>query len=87
MSLNDLIGNCQDGVFAQVNGFVDGFNVPLGMDMGGTARVIDTNRDGAVDQLTDGQLAGDMNLALTGGQTDGGPVSAQFVGFRVGDLP
>ncbi|MEZ4459763.1 MAG: hypothetical protein R3E66_08530 [bacterium] len=87
LSLNDLIGNCQDGVFAQVNGFVDGFNVPLGMDMGGTARVIDTNRDGAIDQLTDGQLAGDMNLALTGGQTDGGPVSAQFVGFRVGDLP
>lgn len=87
LSLNDLIGNCEEGVFAQVNNFVDGFNVPLGMDLGGSARILDTNRDGAVDQITDGQLNGDMNLARVNGQSDDGAVSAQFIGFRVGDLP
>lgn len=87
LSLNDLIGNCQDGVFGQVNGFVDRFNVPLGMDMGGSARLVDANRDGSVDQITEGAMAGEMNAALLGGQASEGAVSAQFVGFRVGDLP
>lgn len=86
LSLNDLIGNCQDGVFGQVNGFVDRFNVPLGMAMAGSARLVDTNRDGAIDQLTDGAMSGDMNLSILAGQSDQGPVDAQFVGFRVGDL-
>ncbi len=86
ISLNDLVGNCQEGVLASVNGFVDQFNVPLGMDLQGSARMVDVNRDGRVDQLTGGNLDGNMNVQLLSGQAEQGPVTGKFVGFRVGDI-
>lgn len=87
ISLNDLVGDCQSGVLASVNGFVDRFEVPVGMDLTGSAQLVDTNRDGKIDQFTSGQVGGDMALQLLNGQAEEGPVSGQFIGFRVGDLP
>lgn len=86
LSLNDLIGDCEDGVFGAVNGFVDKFNAPLGMNLAGSADVVDTNRDGAIDQLTGGNVEGDMSVELATGQAEEGPVSGLFTGFRVGDV-
>lgn len=86
LSLNDLIGNCQDGVFGATNRFVDRFNVPLAMDLSGAAQIIDTNRDGAIDQITGGNLDGDLALTQFSGQVEEGPVSGLFTGFRVGDV-
>jgi hypothetical protein len=86
LSLNDLVGDCEDGVFGTVNGFVDQFNAPLGMNLAGSADVLDTNRDGAVDQLTGGSVEGDMAVQLATGQSEEGPVSGLFTGFRVGDV-
>lgn len=87
LSLNDLVGDCETGVLATVNGFVDRFEVPVGMDLEGSATLVDTNRDGRIDQMTSGEVAGNMAASLLGGRSEEGPVSGQFVGFRVGDLP
>ncbi len=87
ISVSDMVGDCETGVLASVNGFVDRFEVPLGMDLTGAAQLVDTNRDGQIDQMTSGQVGGDMALQLLNGQSEEGPVSGQFVGFRVGDLP
>ncbi len=86
LSLNDLIGDCEEGVFGTVNGFVDQFNAPLDMNLAGSADVLDTNRDGSIDQLTGGSVEGDMAVELATGQAEEGPVSGLFTGFRVGDV-
>ncbi len=85
ISLNDLIGNCQDGVFGTVNNFVDGFSAPMKMDLNGNSKTFDVNRDGQVDQITGGTVEGDMNVQLFSGQSQEGPVSGFFDGFRVGE--
>lgn len=85
LSLNDLIGNCEEGVIGQVNGFVDRFNVPMRMNLSGSTALVDTNRDGRIDQLTGGDLGGEVALQLLG-QSKEGPVSGRFTGFRVGDV-
>ena len=86
LSLSDLVGNCEEGVFSSVNSFVDKFDVPLGMDLQGSARMVDLNRDGKIDQLTGGTVDGNMNVQLLSGQSQEGPVNGKFVGFRVGDI-
>lgn len=86
LSLNDLIGDCEEGVFGAVNGFVDQFNAPIDMNLAGSTEVLDTNRDGAIDQLTGGNVDGDMAVELANGQSEEGPVSGLFTGFRVGDV-
>lgn len=85
IQLNDLIGSCQDGVFGTVNKFVDGFSAPMKMDLNGTSKTFDVNRDGRVDQITGGTVDGDMNVELFSGQLQEGLVSGFFDGFRVGE--
>ena len=84
VSLNDLIGNCEEGVFGTVNRFVDGFSAPMKMNLDGESNTFDTNRDGKVDQITGGTVEGDMNVELFSGQSKESPVSGFFDGFRVG---
>jgi hypothetical protein len=86
VSLNDVIGNCEDGVLGQVNGFVDLFEVPVGMSLTGQARLHDVDFDGQIDQINEGSLGGTMALQKLG-VSEEGPVSGQFIGFRVGDIP
>jgi hypothetical protein len=86
ISLDDLIGNCEDSVFGMTTRFVDRFNAPVAMDLSGTAQIIDTNRDGRIDQLTGGDLGGNMTLTTFNGQAEEGPVDGLFTGFRVGDV-
>ena len=85
ISLDDLIGNCEEGVVGQVNGFVDRFNVPIQMNLSGSTGLVDANRDGRIDQLTGGDLDGQVAMELLG-QSEQGPVNARFTGFRVGDV-
>lgn len=87
LSINDLVGSCEQGVFGMVNEFVDQFNVPLSMDLAGTITMIDSDRDGRVDQLTSREIAGDVALTLGRGEPTSGPVQAQMTAWRVGDLP
>ena len=87
VSLNDLVGSCQDGVFAMINGFVDQFSVPIQMNLGGQIKAIDTNLDGVIDQLVSADIAGTVQASLLSGQTKQGPVSGQMTSWRVGALP
>lgn len=85
LSLSDLIGNCETGVVSQVNGFVDNFDIPLGMNLQGQARLNDLDFDGKIDQINEGNVAGDMSMQFLG-QAKDGPVNGRFIGFRVGDI-
>ena len=85
ISLEDMIGTCEEGVFAEVNRVVDRFSIPMELDMAGTAQLVDTSRDGVIDQITRGNLGGQSELALSSGVTQQA-VDGQFIGFRVGDL-
>jgi hypothetical protein len=87
ISMNDLIGSCQEGVFGMINGFIDQFNVPLRMDLKGTLGLIDVDFDGIIDQLATDTLAGTVGATLLTGQRSEGPVSGKLTGFRVGSLP
>lgn len=86
ISLSDLIGNCEESVFGMTTRFVDRFNAPVAMDLSGAAQIIDTNRDGRIDQLTSGNVGGNMALTTFNGQAEEGPVDGLFTGFRVGDV-
>jgi len=86
LSLSDLIGNCEDSVFGVTTRFVDRFNAPVAMALKGAAQIVDTNRDGRIDQLNAGSVDGDMTYETVLGQSGEGPVSGLFTGFRVGDL-
>lgn len=87
LSLNDLIGNCEDSVFGITTRFVDRFDAPLAMNLKGGAQINDTNRDGRIDQLNAGEVDGDLELTtLFNGQTEEGPVDGLFAGFRVGNV-
>lgn len=87
VSLNELIGSCEDGVFGMVNGFIDQFNVPLNMNLSGSLTLLDANSDGTIDQLVTRDLGGQVKASLITGQEREGPVSGQLTGFRVGALP
>lgn len=87
ISLNDVIGSCEDGVFAMINGFIDQFNVPLRMDLTGAMTLMDNDRDGRIDQLVTQDLEGDLDATLVSGRSHEGPVSGQMTGWRVGELP
>ncbi|MFU8806810.1 MAG: hypothetical protein ACNA8W_23590 [Bradymonadaceae bacterium] len=86
LSLNDLIGSCQDGIFGIVNRFVDRFHIPLNMNIKSNARLVDTNRDGRINRLDDGKVDGMMNLTRGSAVGQEGPVSGEFTGFRVGSF-
>ena len=87
LSLNDLIGNCEDSVFGITTRFIDRFDAPLAMNLSGGSQIIDTNRDGRIDQLNAGAVEGALELTtLFNGQTEDGPVDGLFTGFRVGDV-
>jgi len=86
VSLDDMIGNCEDGVFGMTNKFVDRFDVPLTMNLSGSTSIVDTNRDGSIDQLTGGNVDGDLELQTVAGDSKKGPVDGLFIGFRVGDV-
>lgn len=86
LSLDDLVGDCEDSIFGVTTRFVDRFNAPVAMDLSGAAQIIDTNRDGRIDQLLGGQVDGDLSLETFNGQTEEGPVDGLFTGFRVGDV-
>lgn len=86
LSLGDIIGNCETSVFGVTNRFVDRFNAPVNMNLSGAGQIIDTNRDGQIDQMTGGQMEGDLSLTTFAGQTEEGPVDGLFTGFRVGDV-
>lgn len=87
LSLNDLIGNCEDSVFGITNRFIDRFDAPLSMNLTGGSQILDTNRDGRIDRLESGAVDGVLELnALFSGDTTTGPVDGLFTGFRVGDV-
>lgn len=86
ISLNDLVGSCEDGIFAMVNDFVDQFSVPITMNLGGQITALDNNLDGVIDQLVSSALQGQVKASLLGGQVKEGPVSGQMTSWRVGDL-
>lgn len=87
LSLNDLIGNCEDSVFGITTRFIDRFDAPLAMNLSGQSEIIDANRDGRIDQLNAGAVGGELELTtLFSGQTEEGPVDGLFTGFRVGDV-
>lgn len=87
LSLDDLIGNCEDSVFGVTTRFIDRFDAPLSMNLKGGGGILDTNRDGRIDQLNTGAVAGDLELTtLFNGQTEEGPVDGLYTGFRVGDV-
>ncbi len=87
LSINDLVGSCEQGVFGMVNEFVDQFNVPMSMNLEGSLTMLDSDRDGLVDQLTSREIAGDLALEIGRGEPTSGPVQAQMTAWRVGDLP
>ena len=88
LGINELIGSCEDGVFAVVNDFVDQFHIPLSMSLQGTAQMFDDDADGRTDRLAGGDLSGRVQASLLGGRaTKEGDVSARFTGFRVGEAP
>lgn len=86
LSLNDLVGSCEDGIFAMTNNFVDQFNVPLNMNLGGTLNMIDKDYDGKIDQLVTDNLDGTLKANLFTGQSKEGPVTGQMTSWRVGDI-
>jgi hypothetical protein len=89
LSLEDLVGTCQDGVFSVINDFVDQFHIPLRLNLSGSTGLADLDGDGLVDRLSGGSLGGNVEVDLLTGQSEtsqGGPVEAQFTGFRVGGV-
>jgi hypothetical protein len=86
LSMNELIGSCQDGIFGGVNRFVDRFNIPLNMNLNSQARLVDTNRDGRINRLDNGKVDGMMSLSRGSSVGQSGPVSGDFTGFRVGSF-
>ncbi len=87
LDLATLVGNCENSVFGITSDFVGRFNAPVSMDLAGNASIADTNRDGKIDQLNAGELAGDLLFEqVLSGQAEEGPVDALFTGFRVGDF-
>lgn len=87
LSINELIGSCQDGAFAMVNSFVDQFNLPLTIDLRGAMQLVDTNFDGVIDQLAIPKLQGDAQVKLLNGSSKGGAIDGLMTGFRVGNNP
>jgi hypothetical protein len=87
LSINELMGSCEQGAFGMVNGFIDQFNLPLKMDLSGSLGLIDIDFDGTIDQLATDTLAGTASASLRSGQSKSGPVSGKLTGFRVGSLP
>ncbi|MBA2664053.1 MAG: hypothetical protein H0U74_17315 [Bradymonadaceae bacterium] len=86
LSLSQLVGSCEEGVFGSVNRFVDNFNLPLKMDLSGSAQMVDTTRDGKINRLDNGQLSGAMNLASGRSNAREGDVSGEFTAYRVGSF-
>lgn len=87
ISLNDIIGTCEEGVFAMTNNFVDQFNVPLNMNLNAAISLVDRDFDGTIDELTTSTIRGNLNASFLNGQSHHeGPVSGQMTGWRVGDV-
>lgn len=87
ISLNDIIGTCEDGIFAMTNDFVDQFNVPLNMNLNAAISLIDRDFDGTIDELATSTITGSLNASFLNGQSSHeGPVSGQMTGWRVGDV-
>ncbi len=87
ISLNDIIGTCEEGIFAMTNDFVDQFNVPLNMNLNAAISLIDRDFDGTIDELTTSNISGNVNASFYGGSQHEGPVSGQMTGWRVGSVP
>ncbi len=87
ISLNDIIGTCEEGVFAMTNNFVDQFSVPLSMNLNAGIQLIDRNYDGTIDELSTATISGNVNASFLSGQVHEGPVSGQMTGWRVGSVP
>lgn len=88
ISLNDIIGTCEEGIFAMTNDFVDQFNVPLNMNLNAAISLLDNDFDGTIDALSTSNISGNLNASfLRGTQEHEGPVSGQMTGWRVGEVP
>ena len=86
IDLEEIIGSCQEGVLAEVNRVVDRFSVPMEMELSGSALLVDTSRDGSIDQFTRGNLGGTRQLEVPAGIVQDS-FSGRFVGFRVDESP
>jgi len=87
ISLSEIIGSCESGVFGMVDGFVDQFDLPIRMNLGGRMQVDDMDFDGRIDQIFAERLTGNVRAEMFAGEVTEGPVSAALMGWRVGDLP
>ena len=87
LSLNELIGSCESGVFGMIDDFIGQFNVPLSMNLSGRFQLLDPNRDGLIDQLVTDDISGQVSTTLLSGKTNEGPVTGRMTGWRVGALP
>ncbi len=86
LSFRDVVGACEEGIFATVNDVVDQFSVPITLDLSGPLATIDEDGDGRIDVISSDAIAGDLSATLPGGGGKGGPVSGVMTGYRVGDL-
>ena len=87
LDVNELVGACQEGVFAMVNDFVDQFSLPLTMSVGGSLSLMDPDGDGVIDQLATSSLQGTLTTTSLGGEQSSGELTGQLTGWRVGDVP
>ncbi len=86
LSLNQLVGSCEDSVFGSVNGLVDKFNLPLQMNLSGNARLVDSARQGQIDRIDQGKMSGAMTMPMGRSETRQGSVQGDFTAFRVGSF-
>jgi hypothetical protein len=86
LSFRDVVGACEEGIFATVNDVVDQFSVPITLDLSGPLAITDEDGDGRIDVISSDAIAGDLSATLPGGAGQDGPVSGVMTGYRVGDL-
>ncbi len=86
LSLSQLVGSCEDSVFGSVNRLVDGFNLPLQMNLSGNARMVDTSRQGQITRIDQGKMSGAMQMPMGRSETRQGSVKGDFTAFRVGSF-
>lgn len=86
LSLNQLVGSCEDSVFGSVNRLVDNFNIPMSMNLSGNARMVDTARQGQIDRIDQGKMSGAMRMPMGQSEARQGSVSGDFTAFRVGSF-
>ncbi len=86
LSFRDVVGACQEGIFASVNEVVDQFSVPLTLDLSGPLATTDEDGDGTIDVISSDAITGDLSASLPGGDGRDGPITGFMTGYRVGDL-